>query len=104
MGNTLTRHLEELKHLTAERKAWMVLSALIITVVLVLVFDSNELRDSGLLWPVGTTGVLLAVVWWYWVMRTIRQLIKHREEETIVLIEIIDSVKEIREDIKSLPK
>jgi ABC-type dipeptide/oligopeptide/nickel transport system permease subunit len=104
MGSTLKRHLEELKYLTAERKAWLVLSAFIISVILVLIFDNQYLAANGMLGPVGVGGVLLCVVWWYWVMRTIRQLIKHREEEIVLLIEIIDSVKEIREDVKYLPK
>jgi ABC-type bacteriocin/lantibiotic exporter with double-glycine peptidase domain len=104
MGNILKRHLEELKHLTAERKAWLVLSAFIIVVINVLIFDNRHLANNGLLWPIGVGGILLCVVWWYWVMRTIRQLIKHREEETVVLIEIVESVKAIREDVKSLPK
>lgn len=104
MGIILKQHLNDLKKLTTEWKSWILLSIVIIVIIADLIFDSRTLIDNGLIWPIAISGILLCVVWWYWVMRSLRMLVKHREDETTVLIEIVDTIKEIREEVKTLPK
>jgi len=100
MAQILLKHLQELKELNWQRKAWLVLSALVLVVIEFFIFDRDGLQHIGLYLPIGIMGIVLSVVWWYWAMRTIGRLLSHRKEETEVLIDIHNSIKEIREEVR----
>jgi len=100
----LKTHLLNLNRMTHERRAWLALSAFIIVTISFLVFDSKELIEHGVLWPLAIFGILISAAWWYWVMRTIRLLLQHEREEVEVLISIVEDVKEIKEEIREVTK
>jgi len=100
MANILLQHLEELKEMNWQRRAWLMLSALVLIVIVFLVFDNSTLEHQRLIWPFGVLGITLSVVWWYWSMRLIGRLITHRKEETEVLLDICESVKEMRDEVR----
>ena len=104
MAIILKTHLATLKKITQERKAWLVLSAFVMLVISFLIFDNKELADYGLLWPVSTLGIVLCVIWWYWVMRIIRLMLVHKKEEVEVLLEIVEDVKEIKAEVLEVRK
>jgi hypothetical protein len=104
MAHILVKHLKELKQLNWQRKAWLVLSAGVLIVIGLLIFDKNWLQHLGLYLPTAMAGIALSVVWWYWAMHMMGRLLSHRKEETEVLMDIHDSIKEIREEVrKSFP-
>lgn len=100
MEHKLKNHIKDLKSIDKQRKAWLMLSALVVFVVGYIIFDSQRLEQHHLLWSVGAIGLVLSVVWWYWAMRLINQLVEHRVEETEVLSELCVSVREIKEDVR----
>lgn len=100
MEPKLKNHLRDLKIINAQRRAWLVLSALVIVVIGFIIFDNSRLVELHLLWTVGISGLVLSVVWWYWAMRIINKLVVHRKEETEVLIDLCESIKEIKEDVR----
>lgn len=104
MANILMKQLKELKTLEVHHKAWMIFSMVIVLIIGLLVFDLNELRQAGLLWPISVFGILISVAWWYWSMRLIKILMRHRKEETEVLIDIFETIKDMKEDLrKNIP-
>lgn len=103
MDKRLTDQLDNLKRLDNQRKAWLMLSALVIFVIGFLIFDHTHLIEYGVLWQIGVLGVTVSVVWWYWAMRMINRLIQYRMEEVQVLIDLYSSLIAVKEEILELP-
>jgi hypothetical protein len=99
MKDILLHHLTELKKIDNQRKAWLLLSALVIVAVSFIIFNASRLEEFRILWVVGSLGIVLAVVWWFWTMRIVNKVISHRTEEINILIELNNNVKGIKEDI-----
>jgi predicted membrane protein len=105
MANILRQHLEDIKKYDVQRKGWLVLSAFVVTIILFLIFDHSEIVKHGFLFPFVVAGITLSVVWWYWSMRLIKQLLQHRKEETEVLMDLCDAIKEVKQEVRNfLPK
>ena len=103
MDVRLTKQLRNLKTLDNQRKAWLVLSAFVITVLGFLIFDHKQIAEYGLLWQIGILGITVSVVWWYWAMRMISKLIQYRVEEVQVLLDLYESVIKVKEEVLNLP-
>jgi hypothetical protein len=99
MDKRLTSQLHDLKLLDNQRKAWLVLSALVVIILGFLIFDHQQIAEYGLLWQIGILGITVTVVWWYWAMRMIAILLQQRIEEVQVLSDLYDSLNEVKQDI-----
>jgi Zn-dependent protease with chaperone function len=88
MDKQIKTQLLELKRFDLQRKAWMILSAFVMTVMVFVVFDHKDLIEYGLLWQIGILAIVMSAIWWYWSMRLISQLIQHRIAE----LEVIDDL------------
>lgn len=101
----LLQHQKKLKLFHQHRRWWLVLSSFVVFVVLGIIFEWEELQSSiVVLWIVVSLGLTVSVVWWYWSMRLIRELIDYRVEESEILSDIYNTIKEIKEEVKNLPK
>ena len=100
MNKNLITHLTDLQKLNTQRKAWLVLSALVMCVIGFIIFDNHELSKLNILWVVGAVGITLSVVWWYWAMRLINKMFMHRKEEIEILGALFESVVELRDHIR----
>lgn len=103
MEKKLLKHIQNFNLFNNQRKAWLVLSAFVVSAVAFIIVDRNQI-NLKMMWLLASGGCLTSVVWWYWTMRIIRQLIDHRKEESKILHEVIVAIKEIKEDVKKLPK
>lgn len=92
MDKRLTTQLLDLKRFDLQRKAWMVLSAFVMGVLVFVVFDHKHLIEYGLLWQIGILALTVSAVWWYWAMRLISQLIQHRVAEIEVLSDLHETL------------
>jgi hypothetical protein len=99
MKSILENHLEEIKKINAQRKAWLVLSVLGYISAGAVIFDATRLDELHILWAVISLGIMLSVVWWYWTMSIINKVLTHRTNEIAVLIDLYDEVKSIKKDI-----
>ena len=104
MDKKLSRHLKNLKAFNSQRKAWLVLSAFVVLAIGKIVFNETTLENHHYVWAMVSFGLTISVVWWYWTMRLIRQLIDHRQQESEILVDIVESIRDIKEDVKNLPK
>lgn len=103
MDKKIFRHLQHLKAFNNQRKAWLVLSAFVVGAIITITVDWNNIQPN-LLWLMASIGTVVAATWWYWTMKLIRQLIDHRREEYEILHDVVKSIREIKEDVKNLPK
>jgi cell shape-determining protein MreC len=95
----------ELKAIDKYRKLWLLLSSMVVSVILFVIFSWNDENSQGLIWVFSTLGILLSVVWWYWTMRMIRVLVIHRLTELQILKDLYHDIKILKSEIqKKLPK
>jgi ABC-type bacteriocin/lantibiotic exporter with double-glycine peptidase domain len=104
MDKKLNTHLQHLQAFNNQRRAWLVLSFFVVLVVTKIIYEWSAVQSYHLVWTVVTIGLSISVVWWYWAMRLIRQLIEHRKDESEILYDIVESIRDIKEEVKKLPK
>jgi hypothetical protein len=92
MDNRLKTQLLDLRKFDLQRKAWMVLSGIVMAVLAFVVFDHKHLVEYGLLWQIGVLAITVSAVWWYWAMRLISQLIQHRIAEIEVITDLHETL------------
>jgi len=102
--NKITKHLEEVNRLTFQHKLWLLLSGVVATIIVVFFIDRNIIQNSNAFWIIIGLGAAITVVWWYWTMKIVHRLISHRREESEILHDLVKCIREIREDVKNLPK
>jgi hypothetical protein len=100
----MNNHIETLKKFDQERKSWLVLSAFVAVGILGIIFGWNAVQTNHLIWVVSSLGLIIAVIWWYWTMRLIRHLIEHKIFEAVILQDIVEDIRHIKDEVKNLPK
>jgi ABC-type bacteriocin/lantibiotic exporter with double-glycine peptidase domain len=97
--------IQKLRQFNQERKVWLVLSILVISVTLGIIFDWTQIYQNQLSWLVVSLGLLMAVTWWFWTMRLIKEIIDIKINDREILQDLIEDVQYIRTEIlKTLPK
>ena len=100
----MKNHIETLKKFDQERKSWLVLSAFVAVGILGIIFGWNAVQTNHLIWVVSSLGLIIAVIWWHWTMRLIRHLIEHKIFEAVILQDIVEDIRHIKDEVKNLPK
>lgn len=100
MDSKILNNLKSLNNLNRERIFWLRMSAFVVIVSLLIVFNWTVLLKNNLIWLIGGGGILIAVIWWYWTMGIIRKLIGFKTVETEIMTELISDIKEIKQDIR----
>ena len=101
MKNKLQQNISQLKQFNRQRKLWLFLSFFVISSILGIVFDWNHIQKYQLEWSLGTAGLVVAAVWWYWTMRLIRHLIEQKTTECEILTELVVEIKTIKEEVRT---
>jgi len=100
METRLKKHLTNLKTLDRERQHWLRLSAFVVLSVFGVIFEWNFVMANRLAWLLVSCGLIVTVIWWYWTMRFIRHLLESKNDEYLILNDIITDVSEIKQDIR----
>ena len=104
MNTKLEKHLLAAQTIDKQRRAWLVLSALVIVVLGIIVFDGPYLNKMNIQWTVGSICLILTVVWWYWVMNLAYKVIKHRLSELELLDGVCVDMLEVKTELEALKK
>ena len=99
MIDEVKKHRDALDSLEKQRVLWLRLSGFVAAVILAVIIQWNSIQGSKLQWIITVFGLTLSVVWWYWTMSVIRQIIKFRINEARVLAGIIGDVQDIKHTI-----
>jgi hypothetical protein len=102
MGDILKTHIQNLKQFNKHRLLWLKLSGFVFVTILSIIIDRAFFGKNNLYWYLTSLGLTVSVVWWYWTMRLIRQILAHRTLESALLLSILDDVQQLKEDIKIL--
>ena len=96
----LTHHIQNLKKMDVQRKAWLYLSGFVAATIIAIIFNWDFSSNRNVSLVLGSVGLLVSAVWWYWTMRVVRHLICFRTEETELLHSIVKEIREIKKDVK----
>jgi hypothetical protein len=102
MDVKINRHLKHLTLFDNQRRAWLVLSAFVSAIVLKIVYDWNKIEEHHLVWICVSLGLTVSIIWWYWTMRIIKELIQQRKEESEILYDIIVHIRDVQNEVKKL--
>jgi hypothetical protein len=102
MVKTLQTHIEKIKQFDKNRIFWLRLSGFVAIAILLVIADITFFKVESLHWTLISIGLALSVVWWYWTMKMVKELLTHRLIEVEILSDIIKDIREIKEDIKKL--
>jgi hypothetical protein len=102
MDKKVANHLKELNQIDSQRKKWLFVSVFVVIAVLAVILDWNYIEQHRILWLVLSLSFTVGVVWWYWTMSIIRQLIGHRIDESSILREIIVDIRSVKTEIKKV--
>lgn len=100
MVKNLTSQLKKLEKFNKDRYTWIKLSILVLISVLLLIADWTLLLTLNLHWLFVPGGLIISIIWWYWTMKLIRELINQKQTEVELLSSLIEDIKDIKEDIK----
>jgi hypothetical protein len=104
MEKRLQKHLAHLREIDSERKYWLGISVFVVITIIGVVFNWDYVVNDKIAWLVVTLGLTITVVWWYWTMKIVRHLLESKNDEYEILNEVVCTIKEIKEDVKNLPK
>ena len=96
MEQRLQKNLNDLTNFNHERKLWLMLSFFVVASIAGIIFGWNIIYQNKLEWALGSLGCVVSVGWWYWTMRVIRHLIRHKSEEYQILSDIIIEIRSIK--------
>lgn len=102
MVKNLKTNIQKLKQFDQDRIVWLKLSGLALIVVILLIIDWSIFGTNKLYWILISFGLILSVSWWYWTMKLIRDLLKHRLVEMEILSDIVNDIKEIKKDVRNI--
>lgn len=102
MVKNLTSQLKKLEKFNKDRLTWIRLSVLVLCSIFLLIIDWTVLRTLNLHWIFVSAGLIMSVVWWYWTMKLIRELIDQKITEVELLYDLIADIKGIKQDVKNL--
>jgi hypothetical protein len=104
MERKVYKHQKALQAFDRQRKAWLMLSALVTIAVGKIIFSWATIEDLHIMWVLVSAGLLVSVLWWYWTMRLIRELIQHQKEEVELFNDVVECIREIQKEVKNLTR
>ena len=102
MANKLQTHIEKIKKFNNDRTTWLRLSGFVVISIILIVIDWTIIGNEKIHWVLISTGLILSVAWWYWTMRLVRELLNNKLSEMEILSDIVNDIKEIKDDIKKI--
>lgn len=82
-----------------QSNAWLLSGFVVVLVLSILGFEWDNLNPQSLV-LLGIIGIGGAIIWWFWTMYILHQLIQYRVKEEIALQEIVERIKELQVELK----
>ena len=97
--------LKDLSKTDAQRRKWLLWSSFVFIGIAVYIAFWNwihNLENPFIEWTFISVGLVITVNWWYWTMHLVRKYLEHQKEVLTVLADIVQDVKIVKADVKSL--
>jgi hypothetical protein len=104
MASKLNIIKQSIGKLNIERKLWLILSVLVVAASVISFLGWDSIQVHHLQWVFVTSGILISMIWWFWTMRLIRIILNHRLVEIEILQEIVNDIRDIKNNVANLNK
>lgn len=104
MTESLSLHLEKVKHLEIQRRRWLSLGILFIIYLItsVLLWTSGVNFDPVIWIFSGSLLILITIVWWVWTIMLVNRILANQLNEIVLISTITADLKLVRKDIQTL--
>jgi hypothetical protein len=79
--------------------SWTILGFGVLVFYPIIIFNWDKINELNLLFTLGIIGVSGSIVWWFWTMCILFQLLRLRREEAVTFHDILKEIKSIRKDL-----
>jgi hypothetical protein len=97
----LKAYSKKLQAFDWERKGWLIFSFFIAGTSAGIIFSWDRIVTDHIIWLVVSLGLLLSISWWYWSMRLVRFVLHYKAEESVVLLDIIEEIRDIKKSVQT---
>lgn len=104
-AEAVDRHDRDLDQINEQRRKWLYASSVVYVGIILIIFAWNwidHLQSKAVWWVIVALMLVLSVNWWFWTMRVIRRFIHHRHYEVDLIMNIMQDLREIKEDVKQI--
>ena len=101
-NTTLIYYLERIKAFKNQRICWMKSSFVVAALVALTVTGWNWIVSQHLVWAFATCSLVVSATWWYWTMSMVKDLIELKQDEAVILSDLISDIKEMKEKVRQL--
>jgi ABC-type bacteriocin/lantibiotic exporter with double-glycine peptidase domain len=102
MAPSLEKIKADLLRFDTERKFWLLVSGFVATAIIMIIYKWNDILSNHLVWIIVSSMLTVSVIWWYWTMRVVRSVLRHRHSEVEILHDLINDIKEIKTEVSKL--
>jgi hypothetical protein len=102
MEKQVKKHLKELVQIDSQRKKLLLIGIFVVAMILTIITKWNDVDQYRVLWLIISFVLIVGVVWWYWTMSVIKQLIGHKLTESSILRELIVDIQIIKTEVKKV--
>ncbi len=99
------KHEQDLEELNAQRRKWLYASSIVLTGIVFLIFSWDwieTLHNKSIWWVIISLMLLISVNWWYWTMRVVAKFLSQQKVSLVLIQELADDIKEIKNEVKNL--
>jgi hypothetical protein len=96
----LQAYKKKLQAFNWQRKGWLIFSCFIAVASAGIIFSWDRIVSDHFVWLTVSLEIMLSIIWWYWSMRLIRFVLQYKMEESIVLLDIIEEIRDIKKTIQ----
>lgn len=101
MLTKLKKIVKEIEEFEQDRIFWLRLSGFICFIVSTMIIMWNIIITEHMRWVFESFGMLVAVCWWYWIMKLVRSNIKQRRIITDMLKVVLTDSNSLKDDNKN---
>jgi biotin transporter BioY len=101
----LFKLLTDIDQANVQRRYWLFASSFVVVSIVGYILGWHwlqALENPYIDWILISAGLLISMNWWYWTMKLVRQYLIHQVEVITLLDDIVNDLKIIKEEVKSL--
>lgn len=104
LKSIIDSHKRDINRINNQRILWLRLSSVIFMSVVIIIFSWDTIQQihNSFWWVIISIMLIVTVNWWYWTMKTISTLLKHQQEENIIIKELINELRDLKKIINQI--
>lgn len=101
----IEQHTNDMHRINEQRRWWLVASSIVFSGTIFIIFFWDWIsgfNEKSIWWVIVSLMLVICMNWWYWTMKVISHLLVHQDSEYKIIYELLNEIKELKKQIKSL--